>query len=62
MSSQRFAVRFAPEPLILESRRRTATLRDSVVMRDAIIEQLFAEDLFEMLDRLFFRPRHPFPF
>jgi hypothetical protein len=31
-------------------------------MRDDIFGQLHAEDLFEMLDQLFFRPRRPFPF
>ena len=62
MSPQRVSVRFAPEPLIPESLRRTVTLRGPVVMRDDIFEQLFAEDLFEMLDQLFFRPRHPFRF
>jgi hypothetical protein len=30
-------------------------------MRGDIFGQLFAEDLFEMLDQLFFRPRRPFP-
>jgi curved DNA-binding protein CbpA len=62
MSPQRVSVRFAPEPLIPESPRRTVTLRGPVVMRDDIFGQLFAEDLFEMLDQLFFRPRRPFPF
>jgi hypothetical protein len=62
MSPQRLSVRFAPEPLIPESPRRTVTLRGPVVMRDDIFEQLFAEDLFEMLDQLFFRPRRPFRF
>ena len=62
MSPQRVSVRFAPEPLIPGSPRRTVTLRGPVVMRDDIFGQLFAEDLFEMLDQLFFRPRRPFQF
>ena len=33
-----------------------------VVTRDDIFGQLFAEDLFEMLDQLSFRPRRPFQF
>ena len=62
MSPQRVGVRFAPEPLIPESPRRTVTLRGPIVIRSDIFGQLFAEDLFEMLDQLFFRPRRPFPF
>jgi len=62
MSAQRVGARFAPEPLIPESPRRTVTLRGRVVMNDDIFGQLFAEDLFEMLDQLLFRPRRPFPF
>jgi curved DNA-binding protein CbpA len=62
MSPQHVGVRFAPEPLIPESPRGTVTLRRPVAMRDDIFGQLFAEDLFEMLDQLFFRPRRPFPF
>lgn len=62
MSPQRVSVRFAPEPLIPGSPRRTVTLRGPVVMRDDMFGQLFAEDLFEMLDQLFFRPRRPFQF
>jgi curved DNA-binding protein CbpA len=62
MSPQRVGVRLAPEPLIPESRRRIVTPRDAVVVRDHIPGQLFAEDLFEMLEQLFFRPGRPFPF
>jgi len=62
VSPQRVSVRFAPEPLIPESPRRSVTLRGPVVMPDDIFGQLFAEDLFDMLDQLFFRPRRPFPF
>jgi curved DNA-binding protein CbpA len=62
MSPQRVSVRVAPEPLIPESPRRTVTLRGPVVMRNDIFGQLFAEDPFEVLDQLFFRPRRPFPF
>jgi curved DNA-binding protein CbpA len=62
MSAQRVSVRFAPEPLIPESPRRTVTLGGRDVMRDDLIGQLFAEDLFEMLDRLLFRPRRSFPY
>jgi curved DNA-binding protein CbpA len=62
MSRQRVTVRFAPEPLIPESPPRTVTLRRPVVISDDIIRRLFADDLFEMLDQLYFRPRRPFPF
>ena len=62
MSPQHGGVRSAPEPLIPESPRRTVTLRGPIVIRSDIFGQLFAEDLFEMLDQLFFRPRRPFPF
>jgi curved DNA-binding protein CbpA len=62
MSPQRFGIRLEPEPLIPESRRRTVRVRDSLVMRDDLLRQRFADDLFEMLDQLFFRPRRPFPF
>jgi curved DNA-binding protein CbpA len=61
-AGQHFAVRSAPEPLIPASPRRTATLRQPRVVRDEILEQLLADDLFEIFDQLFFRPRHPFPF
>jgi curved DNA-binding protein CbpA len=62
MSPQRVGVWSAPEPLIPESPRGTVTPREPVVIRDDIFGQLFDEDLFEMLDQLFFRPRRPFRF
>ena len=62
VSPQHFGIRLEPEPLIPESRRRAVRVRDSVVMRDDVLGQPFAEDLFEMLDHLFFQPRRPFPF
>jgi curved DNA-binding protein CbpA len=62
MSPPHFGIRLEPEPLIPESRRRTVSVRDSLVMRDDLLRQRFAEDLFEMLDQLFFRPRRPFRF
>jgi curved DNA-binding protein CbpA len=51
---QRFDIRLTPDPLIPKWRRHAE--RDSLVMRDDVVEPLFAEDLFEMLDHLFFRP------
>jgi curved DNA-binding protein CbpA len=53
----RVTARPAPEPLIPEPSRRPVTLRPSAQLPDETLEQLFADDLFEMIDRLFFRSR-----
>jgi curved DNA-binding protein CbpA len=62
MSPRRFGMQPVPEPLIPAWRRRPVTLHLRVRMCDDNVEHLFAEDLFEMLEQLFFRPQRPFPF